>query len=80
LLDSPEQTLENIYSFLGLDSFNHNFGNIVAVDKHDDLGGYGVAGLHDLNKKLARPKTNLSELLSDYVIQKYGNALDFLNL
>jgi len=36
--------------------------------------------LHDVNKKLARPKTDPSELLSDYVIQKYGNALDFLNL
>lgn len=80
LLDKPQETLNAIYDFLGLDRFEHNFNNIEAVDNHDDLSGYGMIGLHDVNKKLARTKTNPSELLSDYVIQKYGNALDFLNL
>jgi len=80
LLSSPQETMNGIYDFLGLDSFEHNFNNIKAVNNHDDLSGYGMVGLHDVNKKLARPKTNPSELLSDYVIQKYGNALDFLNL
>ena len=80
LLDTPQETMNGIYDFLGLERFDHNFNNIKAVDNHDDLSGYGMVGLHDVNKKLARPKTNPSELLSDYVIQKYGNALDFLNL
>lgn len=79
LLDSPQATMNAIYDFLGLDRFDHNFNNIKAVDNHDDLSGYGMLGLHNVNKKLARPKTDPSELLSDYVIQKYGNALDFLN-
>ena len=79
LLDSPQATMDCIYDFLGLDRFKNNFNNIKAVDNHDDLAGYGMLGLHDVNKKLARPKTDPSELLSDYVIQKYGNALDFLN-
>jgi hypothetical protein len=78
LLDSPQATMDGIYDFLGLDRFEHNFNNIKAADNHDDLAGYGMLGLHDVNKKLARPKTDPSELLSDYVIQKYGNALDFL--
>jgi len=80
LLDTPQETMNAIYDFLGLDHFKHNFNTIKAVDNHDDLSGYGMVGLHDVNKKLARPKTNLSELLSDYVIHKYGNALAFLNL
>jgi sulfotransferase len=79
LLDSPQATMNGIYDFLGLDAFEHNFNNIKAVDNHDDLAGYGMLGLHDVNKKLTRPKTNSSELLSDYVVKKYGNALDFLN-
>jgi len=79
LLNSPEATMNGILDFLGLGRFDHNFNNIKAVDNHDDLAGYGILGLHDVNKKLARPKTDPSELLSDYVIQKYGNALDFLN-
>ena len=79
LLDSPKATMDGIYNFLGLDSFDHNFNNIKAVDNHDDLVGYGILGLHTVNKKLARPNTDPSELLSDYVIQKYGNSLNFLN-
>jgi sulfotransferase len=80
LLDNSQATMDGIYDFLGLDGFEHNFNNIKSLDNHDDLAGYGILGLHDVNKKLARPKTDPSELLSDYVIQKYGNALDFLNL
>ena len=80
LLETPLETMNGIYDFLALDRFEHNFNNIKAVDNHDDLSGYGIVGLHDVNKKLARPKTIPGEFLSDYVIQKYGNALDFLNL
>lgn len=80
LIDFPQQTMSNIYDFLGIGSFEHNFNNIKEVDKQDDLNAFGIVGLHDVKKKLAKPKTDPSELLSDYVIQKYGNALDFLNL
>jgi len=80
LLDSPETTLKAIYDFLGVENYQHNFGKIVAVDKHDDLAGYGVQGLHDVKKKLVRPKTNPTDYLSNYSIQKYKNALDFLKL
>jgi sulfotransferase len=80
LLDRPQATMSSIYSFLELDNFDHNFSKIVAVDKHDDLAGYGVAGLHDVKKKLSRPKTDPANYLSDYSIQKYANCLDFLNL
>lgn len=79
LTSSPEQTMKGIYDFLGIDSFDHNFNNIKEVDKHDDLNAYGILGLHDIKKKLAKPKTDPSEFLSEYVIQKYGNTLDFLN-
>jgi sulfotransferase len=80
LIESPASTMKSIYDFLGIDNFEHSFSNIKEVDKHDDLNAYGIVGLHDIKKKLAKPKTDPSEILSDYVIQKYGNVLDFLNL
>jgi sulfotransferase len=80
LLDSPQETMNAIYDFLGLDPFDHNFNNIKAIDNHDDLAGYGMLGLHDVGKKLARPKTKVENYLSKYAIQKYENALDFLDL
>jgi sulfotransferase len=79
LTENPEQTMKGIYDFLGVDSCNHNFNNIKEVDKHDDLNAYGIVGLHDIKKKLAKPRTDPGEFLSEYVIQKYGNALDFLS-
>jgi len=78
LVEYPENTLNGIYDFLGLDKYKHDFNNIIAADKHDDLSGYGLVGLHDVQKKLAKSKTKPEDYLSDYVIKKYGNAIDFL--
>jgi sulfotransferase len=80
LLKNPEQTLNKLYDFLELDNFSHNFQSIKEVDKHNDLSGYGVLGLHDVKKKLARTRTDPASHLSEYSIQKYKNALDFLKL
>jgi sulfotransferase len=80
LLDAPQATLNGIYDFLGVKNFEHNFNNIKAVDEQNDLTAFGIAGLHDVKKKLARPKTDPNEFLSEYTIQKYKNALDFLDL
>jgi sulfotransferase len=78
LLENPQHTMNGIYDFLGVDRSEHNFNNIKEIDKHDDLSGYGIAGLHDVSKKLKKPATRPEDYLSDYVIKKYGNALDFL--
>jgi sulfotransferase len=78
LIEDPQNTLNNIYEFLEIDTYKNNFNNIKEVDKHDDLSGYGMVGLHDVQKKLVKPKTKPEDYLSDYVIKKYGNAIDFL--
>jgi len=78
LLDSPQHTLNGIYDFLDLPRFVNNFDNIQEVDAHNDLAGYGVSGLHDINKQLKKPDTNVQKYLSDYAISKYAKALDFL--
>jgi sulfotransferase len=78
LTESPQQTMNGIYDFLEIDRCRHNFNNIKEVDEHDDISGYGIVGLHDVSKKLVKPNTKPEDYLSDYVIKKYGNALDFL--
>ena len=78
LIHSPQKTLNEIYNFLGLKKIKNNFNNIVESDKHDDLLGYGVIGLHDIKKELAVAGTKPEDYLSEYVINKYKNALDFI--
>ena len=80
LIESPEQTMEQVYKFLELPSFDNNFDNIQEADKHDDLFGYNIIGLHEIKKKLSKSTTKPSSILSNYAIRKYENALDFLNL
>jgi sulfotransferase len=78
LLDNPQQTLNGIYDFLEIDRFENNFQSITQVDEHQDLAGYGLVGLHDVGPRLERPDTKITDYLSDYIIGKYKNALDFL--
>ncbi len=78
LMDAPQSTLNGIYDFLGIDRYEHDFNNIKEVDTHDDLSGYGIIGLHDIAKKLKKPDTKPEKYLSNYVIDKYANTLDFL--
>lgn len=78
LTKNPQDTMTSIYNFLGVPLFDNNFDQIKEVDAHNDLAGYGAIGLHEINKQLKDPKTNPTDYLSNYVIDKYKNALDFL--
>lgn len=78
LLESPQNTMNGITDFLEVGRANYNFNSIKEVDKHDDMAGYGIVGLHDVAKKLKAPSTKPEDSLSEYVMAKYKNALDFL--
>jgi len=78
LLESPENTMNTICDFLGLDRHEFSFDSIEKSDKHDDLNGYGVLGLHDVGKKLKAHKIVVEDYLSEYTIAKYAKAMDFL--
>lgn len=80
LVIAPQKTMDTVSDFLGLRRSNYSFNSIKELDKHDDLNGYGVLGLHDLGKKLKSPDTKVEDYLSNYAIDKYKNALDFLQL
>lgn len=80
LLESPQKTLNGITDFLGVSRTVYNFNSIKEVDKHNDLNGYGIMGLHDVGKSLKKPGTKPEDYLSEYVQKKYQNALDFLGL
>lgn len=80
LMENPQDTLNKIYDFLEVNRCKNNFNSIKKVDKQDDLKGYGILGLHEINNKLKNPETEPQKYLTEYVIAKYGNALDFLNI
>jgi sulfotransferase len=78
LIENPQDTLNGIYDFLEIEKHQNNFDSIQEINKQNDLNAYKIFGLHDIGKKLKNPGTNPEDYLSDYVIGRYGNALDFL--
>jgi sulfotransferase len=80
LVDNKTEALNSIYDFLNLPRYEHNFTNIKENDKSNDEFAFGVPNLHQVKPKLIKSSTNPEEVLSDYVIQKYKNTLDFTGL
>jgi len=78
LVFSPEIKLQELYNFLGTKPFKNNFNNIEETDKHNDMAGYGIKNLHAIKNKISKSKTDYKTILSNSIIKKYENALDFL--
>jgi sulfotransferase len=51
LTREPERVLSSVYSFLGEESYKHNFDNVVQVTWEDDTV-HGFKGLHDIRSKV----------------------------
>lgn len=79
LIQKPQLTMDRISDFLKISKQPYDFNQIKEVDKHNDMAAYGLMDLHSVNSRLELPDTKPEDYLSDYVIQKYKNALDFLN-
>jgi sulfotransferase len=78
LLNYPNETLTKIYDFLEVKPFTNALTDIVEVDKHDDLSGYGIIDLHKIRPNLKKSDIEIDHYLSSYSIKKYGQELDFL--
>jgi len=76
LITNPQIVLNKIHQFIGVNSFEYNFENIKQLDKHIDYEG--IKDLHTIQSKIHSNKTQPKLILSDYIINKYGNALDFV--
>jgi sulfotransferase len=75
LITDTNATLERLYSFLGLEPYEHDLENIVNTAQEDDRV-YGIKGLHDVRSDISRRPINKHEILSPYVLNKY-NGLEF---
>lgn len=53
LIGGTQGELDRIYSFLGMESFEHDLGNIVTVNPEDD-SVYGLQGMHDVRRTIGK--------------------------
>jgi sulfotransferase len=78
LIADPQGCLSDIYQFLNVFDFKNNFNKINQLDKHDDAFVFGIKDIHTISTTIKASKTKPELVLSNYVMAKYGNSLDFI--
>jgi sulfotransferase len=72
LILKPEETMSNIYKFLGLPDYKHDFNNIKKIEVDNDTVLGLPKDLHNVRESLSKLTTN-TDILSDYIKHKYSN-------
>jgi sulfotransferase len=72
-LNTPE-TIDKIYKFLGIDSFEHTFENMKTTHQYNDV--WGVKGHHEIKPTIDKEEYDLTKIFSADTIKKYS-GLEF---
>jgi sulfotransferase len=73
LTNNPQDTMKNIYNFLELPDYKHDFNKIQKLEKDNDEVLGHPSNLHEVRPKLKKVSKDPKEVLSEYVINKYSN-------
>lgn len=71
----PQETLNNIFDFLGVEKITLDFSNIRLIEDHD-TSLLGIPDMHKIRSTIGFQSPPVKETLSDYVINKYS-VVDF---
>jgi sulfotransferase len=72
IINNKEKTIQGIYDFLEIPQYKHDFNNIINKYPENDFI-YGLIGFHTVRSSVEKVSKPVTEVLSDYVINKYGN-------
>jgi sulfotransferase len=70
LVSNPEQTLQELYDFLGEEPYEHTFDSLQNLNRENDMRTYGLNDMHEVRPKLQSTAPDPTEVLSDYVLEK----------
>ena len=73
LITDPQGQLNEIYEFLGEDSFPHTFDNLSNEHREDDITTYGLEDMHEVHSKLEKISSDPSNILPASIIELYNN-------
>jgi len=72
LITDPQGQLNQIYEFLGEDSFEHTFDNLSNDHREDDLTTYGLGDMHKVHKKIQKKSQDPNSIIPDSIIELYN--------
>lgn len=71
LISSPDQVMKNIYEFLEIDGFDHDYKNIINYCAEDKDTAWGLDDLHTIRSVLEKTSTPPEEILGQFLTQYY---------
>jgi sulfotransferase len=69
LTAKPAETLQQVYAYLGLPAFEHDFGNVAQVT-HEDDEVFGIPGLHDIRPRVEAYQNDYLNVLGKEVVMQ----------
>ena len=82
LVNNPQEELDDIYKFLGEESFEHTFDELSNTHRENDLETYGLGDMHEVHSKLEKTSSDPSTILPESIIKLYNDnkkTLEFWN-
>jgi len=76
LVANPQKTMNEIYDFIGIENYIHDFSNIESKEKINDEQIGLPADLHKVRSELSPSTIKPEDCLSDYILTKYS-TMDF---
>ena len=72
LITDPQGQLNEIYEFLGEESFEHTFDNLSNEHREDDIATYGLGDMHEVHSKLEKTSPDPDKVLPASIIELYN--------
>lgn len=80
LVEDPKNEMNQIYDFLELKRYKHDYLNVKQMTREDDVNIYGIPGLHTIRSKVAPVPHRATEILTPELIKQYSNLEVWRNL
>jgi len=72
LTEKPQETMDGIYDYLGIDTYTHDFNNVEQITQEDDTV-YGIYGDHKIQKVVKPLKKDYVEVLDEELCNSIVN-------
>jgi sulfotransferase len=70
LTNNPQDVMNKIYTFLGLEQFKHNFTNVKRLEEQNNIGE--PINLHEVRSLVKKVSKTPKDVLSPYVLNRYN--------
>lgn len=71
IVNSPQETMDKVYEFLEIESFDHNFNQIENTCEEEKDDAWGIENLHIIRNKLQKTSTPPEEVLGKELTEYY---------